>query len=184
MIHIAASSQALFVILHLLLFPSTWASLNHAGLVSSAQGVRLSRAPLNYYKSSKTWKLQEIPSRWIPLLEWFYGLLLPSVLSQASVFKSRMDKMEVWATAWQQATEQIKSLSRISEVTRCSRTTHARGALTRGEEFHGIRQNPRTCSHEPPDLLHRTISACGKVIHRASQVEREAEANHLCHGAG
>lgn len=62
----------------------------------------------------------------------------------------------------QEATEQIKSLSCISEVARCSRTTHARGTLTRGEEFHRIRQNPPF--HKSSNLLQRTISACGKVI--------------------
>lgn len=189
MMHIAVSSQALFVILHLLLFPSTWASLNHAGLVSSAQGVRLSRVPLNYYKSSKTWKLQEIPSRWIPLLEWFYSLLPPYVLSQASVFKSRMDKMEVWATAWQHATaagngadkipfSYIWSNSLQSHDT-CKRCAHTRGGVSRSQT-------------EPKDVLLRTTQPAaednlspwqGDRIW-ASQVEREAEANHLCHGAG
>lgn len=95
----------------------------------------------------------------------------------------------------QQATEQIKSLSRISEVTRCNRTTHARGALTRGEEFHGIRQNPRTCFYEPPNLLQRTISARGKVIafglHKLREKQRptiyatvlaKAAAAHICLG--
>lgn len=97
---------------------------------SSAQRVRLSRASLNHCKFSRSCKLQEIPSRWIPLLEWLYSPLLPCILWQVSVSKNRMGQMEVWATAWQRATQQIKSLSRIPEATHCNCTSHAKGRLS------------------------------------------------------
>lgn len=93
----------------------------------------------------------------------------------------------------QEATEQIKSPCPISKVTHCSRTTHARGTLAGGEEFHGVRRNPRTCFHQSANLLHRTISACGWAVafglHKSRQKQRpssyatvlaKATAAHIC----
>lgn len=187
----------------LLAFSSTWASL-WTMPVSSAQGVQLSIAPLNNYKSLKTWKLQEIPSRWsyptthpptpTPADESAsFGMILQPTAAVHSVTSVRVWKQDGQdgglsnsVAARHGRRQQGRSNLSLSYVwsnslqahDTCKRSAHTRGT-GRGRGRGVSRNQERTFPNHPAFCRGRS-QPVGKVI----AFLREAEAVHLHHGAG